>query len=136
MPFMVWNDQLSVGIESIDADHKKLVAIVNEFYDAICAGQSEVILSSLLDRLIDYTRQHFVHEEELFARTGYLDADEHKREHEAMAERLADLRHRILAGKVAAPSLEVMCELKDWLFEHVLASDQKYVPHLKAMDIR
>lgn len=65
MPFAVWNDRISVGVETIDADHKKLIAMVNDLYDAILAGCGRKKLDSLLDHLIDYTRYHFAREEKL-----------------------------------------------------------------------
>jgi hemerythrin len=136
MPFMVWNDQLSVSIEAIDTDHKQLVAILNELYDAIHAGHGREAVTEIIERLVDYTRYHFAREEELFSSTGYLDAAAHKREHDAMVAWVTDLRERMRNGTVAAPSFEVVCYLKDWLFHHVIASDQKYAPHLKAMGIR
>jgi len=39
-------------------------------------------------------------------------------------------------GQLAAPSLEVMNYLKDWLFDHVMGSDQKFVPYLDSKGIR
>jgi hemerythrin len=38
MPLMQWNDKLSTGVATVDADHKKLVAMVNELYDGVVAG--------------------------------------------------------------------------------------------------
>ena len=30
MPFMVGNDRIGVGVEDVDADHKKMVEMINE----------------------------------------------------------------------------------------------------------
>ena len=136
MPLMVWSDRISVGVESIDADHKKMVDLINELFDAILAGNGRKKLNGLLDRLVDYTQRHFAHEEEIFARTGYPDAAAHKREHEEMAAWIQTARRRYDNSSAAAPSLEVMNYLKDWLFDHILDSDQKFAPHMKAHHIR
>lgn len=136
MPLMVWNDRISVGVDGIDADHKKMVNMINELYDAILAGSGRMILKDLLDRLIDYTRYHFAHEEEMFARIAYPEAAAHKREHEKMAAWMNTAWHRYHQGSAAAPSLEVMNHLKDWLFDHILDSDQKFALFLKARHIR
>ena len=136
MPLMVWNDRISVGVESIDADHKKMVGMINELFDAILAGNGRKKLNGLLDRLVDYTRYHFAHEEELFVRTGYPDAAAHKREHEEMTAWMKSAWHRDHSSSATAPSLEMMNHLKDWLFDHILGSDQKFAPHMKAHHIR
>jgi hemerythrin len=136
MPFMVWNDRISVGVEAVDADHKKMMGMINDLYDAILAGCGRQKLSSLLDHLVDYTRYHFAREEELFARTGYPDAAAHKREHEQMAAWMKTAWHRYHNSSAEAPSFEVMNYLKDWLLDHILGSDQKFAPHMKAHHIR
>ena len=136
MPFMVWNDRLSVGVAAVDADHKKMVKMINELYDAILAGSWREKLDGLLDRLVDYTRYHFAREEELFARTGYPEAEAHKREHDEMKEWMNSASNLHRDGSLPAPSLELMNHLKDWLFDHILGSDQKFAPHMKAHHIR
>jgi len=32
MAFINWNDELSVGVSSIDEEHKKLIGLINDFY--------------------------------------------------------------------------------------------------------
>ena len=52
MSLMEWNEKLSVGVPSIDAQHKKLVAMLNELYDAMQAKHSQEALGKVLDGLI------------------------------------------------------------------------------------
>ena len=136
MPFMIWNDRLSVGVETLDGEHKILLGLINELYDGILAGQGKQVLSGVLDRLVEYTQFHFRHEEALFDGAGYLEAENHKRQHDVLAEQVIEVQARFKEGNLPAPSLEVMNFLKDWLYDHVLESDQKYTEHLNAMGIR
>jgi|ERR1039458_5693010 hemerythrin len=136
MAFMVWNDKLTVNIESIDADHKRMVGMINELYDAIAAGYSSVMIGTILDGLVDYTRYHFAREEKYFAMTGYLDAEAHKKEHDELTARVMEIQEQRRNGTLAAPSLDVMVFLKDWLFEHIIGSDLKFGPHLIAMGVQ
>ena len=48
MPLMEWTDKLSVGVPSIDAQHKKLVSMANTLYDAMKAGHGKEILDETL----------------------------------------------------------------------------------------
>jgi hemerythrin-like metal-binding protein len=135
MPFMAWNDKLSVGIEEIDADHKELVGLINKLYDEIRTGHGKDDLESILDRLVDYTQYHFEHERELFAMTAYTDTEAHETEHAKMVAWVLKAQAEFTASTLPAPSLEVMTNLKDWLFEHILVTDQKYVPYVKVMTV-
>jgi hemerythrin len=136
MPFMVWNDRISVGVSSIDADHKKMVGMINELFDAVVAGEGRNKLNDLLDHLVDYTRYHFAREEKILARTRYPDAAAHKREHAEMRAWMDTAWHRYRNSATSAPSLEVMIYLKGWLLDHILGSDQKFASHMKAHHIR
>lgn len=131
MPFMVWNDRISVDVEELDADHKKMVEMINELYDAILAGCGRKKLDSLLDRLVDYTRYHFSREEAWMERIGFPELAAHKQEHEKMAVWINTAWRDYHSNLAMAPSLETMNTLKDWLFEHILDSDQKYTAFMK-----
>jgi hemerythrin len=136
MPFITWNDKLSTDIEEIDSDHKKIVGMINDLYDGIAAGHGKEVIAGVLETLVSYTRFHFAHEERLFAMTSYADAEAHKVEHEQMTAWVIKTKQAFDSEALPAPSLQVMVYLKDWLFEHIMGSDQKYAPHLKAMGIR
>jgi hypothetical protein len=43
---MTWTDRLSVGVGVIDDDHKKLVGMVNELYEAMQAGHGKEKLAA------------------------------------------------------------------------------------------
>jgi hemerythrin-like metal-binding protein len=56
-----WKDSYSVHVQSIDAQHQNLFRIVAELHCAM-AAESKLVLSKLLDKLVDYTAVHFAHE--------------------------------------------------------------------------
>jgi hemerythrin len=130
MPLMTWTEKLSVGVAALDDDHKKLVAMVNELYDAMQAGHGRDSLGRILDGLVQYTKMHFAREEKFFAQTGYPAAGPHKHEHEALTRQVLEVQKKYAAGAVATLSLDVMHFLKNWLVNHIQGSDQKYRPHL------
>jgi len=134
MPFMVWNDTLSVNVEVIDDDHQKLLGMMNELYDVIVAMRSKQVLSRILDELVAYTGYHFGREEKFFAYNGYKDAATHMKEHSDLTKKILEIQKRYNSG-VQPITLEVMVFLKDWLFSHILGSDAKYGPHLNSRGI-
>lgn len=132
MPLITWSEKMSLGVVVIDNEHKKLVRLVNELYDAIQAGRANDVLERVLDELVAYTKSHFRHEEELFSRAGFPDSAEHKREHDELTRRVLEIQAKVRAGVHGTLSLEVMNFLKDWLIDHIQDRDRKYVAYLPA----
>lgn len=135
MPLMTWTEKLSVGVGVIDDDHKKLVGMVNELYDAMQGGHGRDALGRILEELVQYTKFHFAREEKYFAQTGYPAAVPHKREHDALTRQVLDVQQKYSAGATTTLSLDVLHFLKNWLVNHIQGSDQKYRPHLNAKGI-
>ena len=136
MPLMTWTDSMSVGVKMLDDDHKKLIDMVNELHDGILEGHRREALGHVLDELVKYTKIHFMHEEEMFRRTAYPGGDAHKKEHEDLVQKAADLQSRFKMGPTSMLSLEVMGFLKSWLNHHIKGSDKAYTVHLNSNGIR
>ena len=136
MPLMEWTDKLSVGIPSIDAQHKKLVAMANELYDAMKAGHGKDVLNKTLEGLINYTVTHFKYEEKLFGETAYAKAAPHLKEHADLTQQVLAIQEKMKKGVSFSQSMEVMEFLKNWLTNHIMVSDKAYGPHLTAKGIK
>ena len=48
MPLMVWNNRSNVGVKVIDDDHKRLLSLANDLYDAIVDQRGKEQLATLL----------------------------------------------------------------------------------------
>lgn len=130
MALVTWSEKLSVGVRSIDDQHKKLVVLLNQLHDGMIAGKGKDVLAVVLKGLIDYTTTHFKYEEDLFSRSGYPDAAAHKKEHADLVRRVLEIQKAYDEKGPAALTIQVMNFLKDWLTAHILGSDMKYAPHL------
>ena len=136
MPLMEWTDKLSVGVPSIDAQHKKLVSMANTLYDAMKAGHGKEILDETLAGLINYTVTHFKYEEKLFAQTGYPSTAPHLKQHEDLTKQVLAIQEKMKKGVSFAQSMEVMEFLKNWLTNHILVSDKAYGPYLTSKGVK
>jgi hemerythrin len=125
-----------VGVTLLDDDHKKLVGLVNELYDGIQAGAGKESVGKVLDRLIDYTKVHFAHEEQFFSQTAYPASAAHKKEHDALCQQVVAVQEKYRAGAGNTLSFEVLNFLKNWLVNHIQGSDKKYGPYLNAKGIQ
>lgn len=44
MAFINWSDKLSVGVQQMDMQHKRLVELINELYEAMNSGKGNDVL--------------------------------------------------------------------------------------------
>ncbi len=123
--FIVWNDQLSVGIEEIDEQHKILIRLINRMHEAIHQRRGSDVVESILAELAEYTRIHFAVEESLMRILNFPGYEEHHDQHEALTQQLADLQAKIASGKRAI-GFELMHFLKTWLSRHIMEEDMQY----------
>lgn len=130
MPILTWSDDLKVGHPTIDADHRKLVDLINHLHDAMSRGEGREMVGDILDDLHLYTRSHFAREEQIQRQTGFPDHPAHRREHEALILQISDLRRRFEKNDIAL-TLDVMRFLRDWLKKHILERDRAIVVHLE-----
>lgn len=130
MAFMPWSDELKVGIEEIDEQHRWLVEQTNILHDALARDSEAGILGEILECLVDYTMNHFIVEEELFSRLGYPEGEAHKAQHDRFCSRVMDLLQRHEAGETVG--LQALELLKNWLVHHILTVDKAYVEHFRA----
>jgi hemerythrin-like metal-binding protein len=123
--FVVWKDDYSVGIESIDEDHKKLLNLINNLQTAIHYHTGEQFERQALDELVNYTKYHFSREEELMEKFGYPELEAHRAEHARMIEKVGVFIEQYEQKQYEA--LEEVAEfLKNWLVNHINGTDKRY----------
>ncbi len=124
MPYIDWNEKYSVGKKTIDEQHKTLVALINELHAAMSIGKGKQVMSTVLQRLIDYTITHFSTEEKFMIKYSYPSYLPHRSEHRNFVDKVSDFQKGYNEGKLAL-SLEIMSFLKEWLVDHILNTDKK-----------
>lgn len=122
MKDLVWGKILSVGVDEIDEDHRKLIHIFNILNHAVVKGESPEYLVATLEELINCTVWHFSHEERLMLKYRYPEIEEHKAEHRELIESAKELQQKVLQSDkpVAEEHIEF---LERWLTEHILTAD-------------
>lgn len=131
MGIVKWEDKYSVGIESMDSQHKKIIQLINNVFDELRGEGKHARLMEIIDGLVDYTHVHFKSEETIFEKFGYSETEEHKAEHKKFITQLADFKKGFEEGKIPL-TMDIVTFLEDWLFSHILGTDQKYTKFFKA----
>jgi len=134
MAFIEWNDSIKVGIRTIDEQHKQLVDMINMLHEAMAAGKGNLVLNEIFARLVAYTRTHFATEEELFKRYMYPEFADHKREHDELIQSVLILESQFASKKLGV-SIKTANMLKDWLTNHIMKTDKKYVEFLNSRGV-
>jgi len=129
MPVMQWTEQLSVKIDSIDNEHKKLIELINKLSDAMSQGKGHNALDAILKELTDYTEFHFHHEEEALKKHNYPGFAAHKKEHEGFVSKIEDTKKKYEEGSITL-TIPLIDFLTSWIKEHILKSDFAYSPFL------
>jgi len=123
-----WNSGFSIGIESLDKQHRALVDLTNEFHAAISHRKDRDVLREMVNRLADCIQVNFSHEEELMSKSAYSGYKKHKEEHNLLAGRVIEYQNRIEAGDETVFD-ELPSFLNSLLINHIKGTDMKYVAH-------
>ena len=134
MSYVRWTERLATGIEEIDADHKTLFDLVDQFHEAYAAGKGPGALENLFATLMRYTDRHFAREEQFLREIDYPALDVHHAAHRTLESDLADLHGRYLRGERRGEErdlcLEMLAFLSNWLHFHITEEDMKYRDYL------
>jgi len=125
MAAITWTDSLSVKINSIDEQHKKLIEMINDFYDNISKRSNQELISKLIKGMKDYTIMHFNTEEKYMRQFKYPNYEQHKKEHEDFISKVNALEEKLKKGTTIV-SFEITNFLKDWIKKHIQESDKQY----------
>lgn len=133
MSLMQWDKSLSVGVGSLDAQHQKLIALVNKLHEAMRSGAGQKVVGTVLGELAAYTRDHFAYEEQCMRRGLYPDLAVHMAEHAKLTGDVKKLQQDLAAGDLL--TMDVMSFLRTWLTTHIMQSDMRYSQVLQAAKV-
>jgi hemerythrin len=135
MALISWGAQYSVAVGSIDKQHQKLFAMLNELHDAMKSGQGKQAVPVILRRLVEYAAEHFACEEGMMRQARYPDYAGHKAQHDKLTAELLQMVQDFESEKNVL-SMDLLEFLRKWLQAHIVECDKKYTPHMQAAGVR
>ncbi len=130
-----WREQLSVGNDLLDSDHKHLFEIINLAGVALAKKRFST-LTEALDSLGRYSKLHFILEEKIATAVGYEHTESLHNAHDRLLARLDELKHEIGQEWTDAAAENFTALLRDWLINHVIKEDMLMKPLLKKFSPR
>ena len=124
MKDIAWSKILSVEVDEIDDDHRRLISLFNELGRAAAGGESADYIAATLEELINCTVWHFSHEERLMLKYRFPGAAEHRAAHRELIDAAREWQAELAQGGYAVTEAEITF-LERWLTEHILTVDQK-----------
>ena len=136
---LMWRDEWCMGIPALDADHRRLVTLVNALLasrpgseqdpggtgDDPESATAENEPLARFEALVDHLRHHFEREEAIMLTIDYEDFQTHKCEHSLQLAELTELRRQVSRERGGAFSQESLQWVKRWCFDHFIAEDRR-----------
>lgn len=125
--FIEWRNEFSLGIESVDREHRGLADALNQIAALVpirnTAGVAEAV--ERLRALYRQTQDHFLHEEGLMEGMQYADLAAHRREHMMLLAELKSFTAQVEAGTEIL-DMPALASLKAWLLAHTTGPDRAF----------
>jgi hemerythrin len=130
---IAWRDAMSVGDETIDADHRHLVDMINAFEAAVAGDIDHKKVGRVLLGLVDYTGEHFKREEEIQLLIRYPYHESHRHGHRDVLKQLTAIAQDYIraTGSARDEMIRGLGKfLREWLVDHIIQSDLRMKPYV------
>lgn len=129
-----WTEDMSVGIEIIDDDHKSFFELVKTFSGWGRGTASDLVIESALLMLEEYVGGHFLREEKAMQKCAYPKLVAHTQKHSYFRTRVQTISALYSRGtKSAIDDLPVM--VVEWLKQHILGEDVQFKHWIRPLDV-
>lgn len=123
-----WDTRYETGVPEVDAEHRRLVDLINEVFDSMGHGHCNGIFK-LLEQLQMYASNHFPLEVMYMQKTNYPKMDQHIWAHENFLKKLRKF-HEQRDKDLTRLTIQVAVFLNEWLHTHLLDEDRKLFIHV------
>ena len=129
MQLLQWKPSFSLGIASVDTEHRDMINTINSVYATLEDEHSEREVDRVLGEIHAQISAHFALEERLMRAAGYAEYAEHKDSHEQLLDQIRDLMDSFSADPVAGRTL-LRDSLSNWFGLHFATFDARLHLHL------
>jgi hemerythrin len=130
---MEWTQDLSVGVDLIDEQHKELIRRMNALFESMDANRAKAEVLKVLEFLEKYVVTHFTDEENLQKRVQYPKYTVHRQMHQDFIKTIKEQKKEIENGGFTVMTKSLMgATLVTWLVSHISKEDKDIGRHVRA----
>jgi hemerythrin len=124
MSLLQWKPEYSVGIESMDDEHREMIALINDIYQRLDSDADVDRVEECLGEILSTISMHFALEERIMRNARYGEFQAHKNDHEDLLDQLRDLMDDFLADP-ATGTQQLEQKLSKWFAGHFSTFDAR-----------
>ena len=124
MSLMQWKPEYSVGVESMDDEHREMIGLINDIYDKLESDPDADQIEQCLGDIFSTISMHFALEERLMRKNNYAEYQPHKDDHEELLDRIRDLMDDF-AADTSSGAVKLEQSLSDWFAGHFSTFDAR-----------
>ena len=124
MSLIEWREEFSVGVPSVDLEHRDLINLINDLHGLLGEGATQEQVVTALGEIYAQISAHFALEEKFMRDVRYDGLDEHKEAHEELLDELRDIMDRV-EDDGSFEEERLSRELERWFTEHFRTQDAR-----------
>jgi len=124
MSLLVWKAEYSVGIASMDDEHREMIELINDVYAKLGAVPDAAAIEECLESIFTTISMHFALEERIMRDHGYAEYEDHKDDHEELLDEIRDLMDEWVADTDKGATL-LKERLSAWFGNHFASFDAR-----------
>jgi hemerythrin len=129
MSLLKWKPEYSVGIDSMDGEHREMMDLINTTYEKLENESETGQIEDCLGEILSTISMHFALEERIMQRSGYAEYQAHKNDHEKLLDQIRDLMDVFFDDPVAGGK-RLEEKLSSWFATHFSSFDARLHGHL------
>jgi len=130
MQHFKWTKAHAVYLPQVDAEHRNLLRMAEELYQAVRTGSEATRVQELVRPLLAGIEEHFAHEERLMRDVACPEYDWHKLQHDTLRKKA-----QLLMDEMDADALEAARRflefLARWFRDHCSLTDRMMGSHVR-----
>jgi hemerythrin len=124
MSYLEWKAEYSVGIESMDVEHREMIELINNVYGELEGRRDTDAIEGFLGEVHSAISSHFALEERIMREAGYEEYEAHKNDHEALLDQIHEMMDASFEN--ADTGLEILeGNLSSWFSNHFSTFDAR-----------